>query len=151
MVKTDTKQYYMHFLNYNYLHKHGDYKKLLRMNEYDDSFCAIAIMWIDKNRQFFVGNAEPATAEEPLYRVRWHQVAEQSDNLEPELVETVLNMIVIIEAYYSASGAIDRHNKKRQDNIEIERKTRTKDWWKRVNTSILGMILVEAMNVHQYF
>ena len=84
---------------------------MVSINEYGDIVHDVAIMWLDNNRQFFVGNAEPATAEEPLYRVRWHQVAEQSDNLEPELVETVLKIIVIIEAYYSASGAIDRQNK----------------------------------------
>ena len=76
-------------------------------------------------------------------------MAEQSDNLEPELVETVLKIIVIIEAYYSASGAIDSHNKQRQDYLDIERKLRTKDWWKRVNTSIFGMIIVDDTNVHQ--
>ena len=60
---------------------------------------------------FFVGNAEPTTSEESLYHVWWHQVAEQSDNLEPDLVETFLKMPVTIEAYYSAYGAVDRHNK----------------------------------------
>ena len=64
-------------------------------------------------------------------------------------METVLEMPVMIEAYYSASGAIDRHNNQNQYDIEIERKLITKDWWKRVNTSIFGMILVDAMNVHQ--
>ena len=53
--------------------------------------------------------------------------------MDPELVETVLDMPVMIEAYCSDSGAIDRNNKQRQDDIEIERKLRTKDWWKRVN------------------
>ena len=88
----------------------------------------------------FVGNSEPATDEEPLYFVMWHQLAEQSDNLEPELVE-ILKMPMIIEAYCSTYGAINRHNKHRQDDIEIDRKLRKKDSWKRVNTSIFGMIL----------
>ena len=44
----------------------------------------------------FVGNNEPSTAEDPLYYVRWRQVADHSDNLEPELVETILNMPVMI-------------------------------------------------------
>ena len=64
-------------------------------------------------------------------------------------METVLDMPVMIEAYCSDSGAIDRNNKQRQDDIEIERKLRTKDWWKRVNTSIFGMIIVDDTNVHQ--
>ena len=55
-------------------------------------------------------------------------MAEYSDNMEPELVETVLNTPVSIEAYCSASIAIDRGNKQRQDNRRIERNIRTKYW-----------------------
>ena len=40
------------------------------INEDDDSIRAVAIMWLDKNHKFFVGNAEPATDEDPLYHVR---------------------------------------------------------------------------------
>ena len=58
-------------------------------------------------------------------------------------------MTVVIDAYYSASGAIDWHNKQFQDDLNIERKIRTKDWWKQVNKSIFGMILVDAINMHQ--
>ena len=43
---------------------------MVSINEDDDSVCAVSIMWIDKDRQFIVGNAETAPAEEPLYRVR---------------------------------------------------------------------------------
>ena len=97
----------------------------------------------------FVGNAELDTAEEPVYRVMWIQVAEQSDNLEPELSGTVLDIPVMINTYYSVSGATCRHNKQHKDDLEIERKLRTKDWWKWWNTSIFGMIIVDSVNVHQ--
>ena len=73
----------MHFLNYNYLHENRDNKKLVSINEDDDSVCAVAIICLNNNCQFFVGNAEPENSEEPLYYVRWRQVVEQSDNLEP--------------------------------------------------------------------
>ena len=55
-------------------------------------------MWLDNNCQIFVGNSEPDTAEYPLYCVMWCQVAEHRDNLEPDMVDTVLKMPVIIEA-----------------------------------------------------
>ena len=58
-------------------------------------------------------------------------------------------MPVMKEVYYSAAGAINRRNNQHQYDIEIERKLGTKYCWKRVNTSIFGMILVDAMNVHQ--
>ena len=76
-------------------------------------------------------------------------MAEQSDNLDPELVETFLKINVVIEAYYGASGAINRHNKQHQDDLDIEHNLRTKEWCKQVNPSIFGMILFDAMNVHQ--
>ena len=50
-------------------------KKLVIINEDDDSIRAVSIMWINKNRRFFGGNAEPVTAEDPLYHVSWHQLA----------------------------------------------------------------------------
>ena len=137
------------FLNFNDMNEHGDYKQLVSINEDDDSVRDVAIMWLDRNRIFFVGNTEPNTDEDTLYRVRWNQMAEQSDNQETDYVETVLNMHVTIEAYYSACGSIDRHNRQHQDNLKIERKIRTKDWWKQVNKCIFGMIIFDAMNVHQ--
>ena len=58
---------------------------------------------------------------------------------------------MIVYTFYSAYGAIDRHNKQRQDNIEIEWNLRTKDWRKGLNASIFGMIVDDAMNVQQSF
>ena len=75
--------------------------------------------------------------------------AEQSDNIDPELVENFLKTPVMIEAYYSASDSIHAHNKQRQDDLEIEGNLRTNEWWKQVNTSIFRIILVDYMNVHQ--
>ena len=115
-----TKKYPMHFLNLNYPHECRDYKKLASINEDDDSARAMAIICLNKNCQFFVGNAETDTAEDPLYRVRWRQVSEQSNNMKPELVYTVLKIPAMIETYYSASCAIYRHNNQRQYDIGID-------------------------------
>ena len=66
-------------------------------------------------------------------------------------MDTVLKMPVMIEAYYNSFGAIDRHKKEHQDYPEIDPELITKDWWKQVNTSILGMNIVDTMNVHPEF
>ena len=66
-------------------------------------------------------------------------------------MDNVINIPVILKAYYSDYDAIDRHNKQRLDDIEIERNLRTKDWWKRVNTSIFGVILVVEIKLHQAY
>ena len=64
-------------------------------------------------------------------------------------MDSVLKTDVTIETYCSTSGAIDRHNKQHQYDIEIERKLRTKDWWKLLNISIFGVIIFDDINVHQ--
>ena len=54
----------------------GTKKKLVSINEDDDSARAIEIIWTDNNYWVFVVNAEPFTAELTLYHVRWNQVSE---------------------------------------------------------------------------
>ena len=58
-------------------------------------------------------------------------------------------MSVTIEAYYSYSVSINRHNKQYQDDLEIEQNLITKDWWKRVNTSMFGTVLFYSMNMNK--
>ena len=53
VVKTATRKYHLHFLNRNYLHERGDYKKLVSINEDDDIVNAVAMMWFEKNCRFF--------------------------------------------------------------------------------------------------
>ena len=48
------------------------------------------------------------------------------------------------ELYYDACAIIDRHNRCRQDDLMLERKLGTMDWSMRVNTSLLGMCIVDA-------
>ena len=54
VVNADTKKYYMQFLNCNYLHEHGEYKKKSSIHEDDDSVSAVAIMWLNKDRKFLL-------------------------------------------------------------------------------------------------
>ena len=54
-----------------------------------------------------------------------------------------------MKCYYDTCSEIDRHNKKRQDDLELERTIGTHDWWKHVAISIFGMIVVDTMNFHQ--
>ena len=74
VVNTDKNIYPMNFLNFNHLHEYGDYKKLVSINGDHDSVRSVATICLNKNGQSFVGNSEPATAEGPLYLVRWHQL-----------------------------------------------------------------------------
>ena len=49
---------------------------MVSINKDDDSVRAVAIMCLEKDFHFFVGDAEPSTTEDTLYHIRWRQVAE---------------------------------------------------------------------------
>jgi hypothetical protein len=51
--------------------------------------------------------------------------------------------------YYKTIGAIDHHNRYRPDNLCINRKLLTKDWSKRVNLTILAIIVVDTYKVYK--
>jgi hypothetical protein len=150
VIKTATKMFYQKFLNEYFLPTRGDSRTLVSLKP-DGKLCAHATVWVDQSRRFFIGNAEAVVSDEPTYRVRWQQPHSEMGDQDalPERLEFEVQMPKMVESYYDACGAIDKHNKQRQDDLEIERKMRTKVWWKRVNTSIFGMIVVDAMNVHQ--
>ena len=48
------------------------------------------------------------------------------------------------ELYYSACAQVDRHNRCRQDDLNLEKKVGTKDWSFRVNCSLLSMVIVDS-------
>ena len=58
----------------------------------------------------------------------------------------------IAEVYYDTCGAINRHNRYRQDDLRMEKKVETKDWSVRVlNLSIFSMIVVDTWLVFNAF
>jgi hypothetical protein len=46
--------------------------------------------------------------------------------------------------YYDSCGQINQHNRRRADDLKIEKKIGTHDWSKRVNFTIEAMIVVDA-------
>ena len=46
--------------------------------------------------------------------------------------------------YYNTCGKIDHHNRRRYDTLRLKRKVDTNNWSKRVNQSIIKMIVVYA-------
>ena len=51
----------------------------------------------------------------------------------------------LVKHYFTSAGAIDRHNSKRMDGLRLELAHEFKTWWKRVFTSFLGVIVVDAL------
>ena len=54
----------------------GDYKYLVSVDEETKEVDMIALLWADRNRRHFVGNAEGVQLTDPIYRTRWTQLEE---------------------------------------------------------------------------
>ena len=79
----------------------------------------VAVLWVDKNRRYFVGNSERTAKVELMCRTHWPQVSEEL-NAEPDFVELEIPENNMIKTYYDVCADIDRHNRQRQDDLEIE-------------------------------
>ena len=83
-------------------------------------------------------------------RDRWRQPGQDLEFLDtPNNQDAVRQQLTVpqpevCEIYYDTCAAIDQHNRHRQDTLQIERKMQTKDWHKRVTTSLFGMYVVDA-------
>jgi hypothetical protein len=65
-------------------------------------------------------------------------------NAEPERVNLQIPQPEAAELYYSVCGMIDWHNRCRQDDLQLEKELGTLDWSMRVNTTLLGMCIVDT-------
>ena len=54
----------------------------------------------------------------------------------------------MIKKYYDVCAEIDRHNRQRQNYLELEWIVKTVTWWKRVCMSVFGMIFVDTANAY---
>ena len=56
---------------------------------------------------------------------------------------------ITTEIYYIACGKIDRHNRCRQESLDIEKKLGTKDWSKQFNLSVFAINVVDVCLEYQ--
>ena len=108
----------------------------------------LAVLWVDHESRSFVGNAKGFEQGEPIYRDRWRQV-DETPNADAEKVAINVAQPKIVKLYYHVCASIDRHNQKKQHNLDLERYIRTHHFWKQVGITILGIIFVNTMNFHQ--
>jgi hypothetical protein len=69
--------------------------------------------------------------------------------VDPERVHMTIDVPKAAEIYYSTCGKIDQHNRCRQDTLNLEKKLETKEWNRRVNMSIFGMIVVDSWMLYK--
>ena len=84
----------------------------------------------------------------PYTHPRWRQ-EDPAPNPESNMVELTIPQPITAEIYYSSCGQIDRHDRCRQESLDIENNLGTKDWSKRFNLSVFAMNVVDVWLAYQ--
>lgn len=145
VVKTATKGYPKDYLGSVMMPVRGTVAALTATV---DDTTLLGLVYCDRDRRYFISTCSNAGSGDPVRRLRLQQVRPVESNEDPERVSITMNQPRVAQIYYSACGTIDQHNRGRQSTLNLEKKMQTKCWHKRVNTSILGMIIIDAFRLH---
>lgn len=142
----------MKWLSERELSQRGDMRvavhKQRRNGETEGKVEMLAFVWMDRDRRYFVASGSSVDAGRPYVRKRWRQVVPDKETA-PENVELIVPQPKACEIYYDCCGIIDRHNRCRQDDLQIEKKLGTDSWSTRVNLSIFAMCVVDCWLVYK--
>lgn len=138
VVKTATRMYPMGFLSTLEMGQKGEHNSMVSRDDPSGPYL-MALCWLDRDRRYFIsttGTTNPAT---PIYRERPRNI-----NGETVRVEFEIPIPDLCKTYYDVCSKIDRHNRCRQDDLNLEKKLRTMRWSTRLNTSLLSMCIVDS-------
>lgn len=74
----------------------------------------------------------------PQERVRWRQLSQEG----PFQIYFSIPIPEVVETYYECAGRIDRHNRSRQSDIDLDRSFRVQDWSTKLNSTLLAVCIV---------
>lgn len=109
----------------------------------DSGKSLLAFCWVDRDRRYFISSCSSLVAGPKTNRRRWRQI-DKTPDADPDPVNIFVPTPKACSLYYSACQGIDQHNRKRQDDLKLERKVHTVSWNKRVNMSLFGMMVVDS-------
>lgn len=138
VVKTATTRYPMAALASSELSSPGQSVSFVH-REAQGTVDLMALVWVDRDRRYFISTTSTGVDGASLERVRWRQV-----DGAPQRVALSVPQPQVVETYYSTCAAVDRHNRCRQDELRLEHKLQTQDWSTRVNLTLLGFCVVDA-------
>ena len=142
-VKTATKGFPMHYLQRVLLPGgKGDYRALISRDQ-ESGTALLAYVWADRDRRYFISTYSSTAPGKLIQRKRWRQ-HDQTPNADPVLENISITQPEAGEIYYSGCGAIDEHNRIRQEYVDLEKKLKTMKWDTRANNTLLGMCVVDA-------
>ena len=146
VVKTSTKKYPMEYLSNFEMSGRGDHTSMVAecKSAGTVNYKIFAFGWVDRNRRYFVstaGTTLPGNSAEGM-RLREVQGGAQQVYLEVKIPE-------VVETYYSAASRIDRHNRCRQDDLNLENPVEVREWSFRVNCTLLSVCIVDSWHLYK--
>lgn len=99
----------------------------------------MAVLWVDRERWFFIATASKPLPGVPCERLRWRQVGDRAARVAFTIPEPQ-----VAELYYRGCAAIDHHNQCRQDDLQLERKLASHDWSMGFNLSLMGFFIADS-------
>ena len=147
-VKQCHKKFPMAFLSNTILCQRGSRSVLASISEETGETELVAISWVDRNRRFFIATAFGLGEGETIQRKRMRQLNKDGRS-PPDRVLIEVRQPKAVEMYYKGAGTIDLHNRIRAAELRMDTNLRTRDWAKRFNFGILGMVCVDAFLFYQ--
>jgi hypothetical protein len=93
------------------------------VNKTDDGRVRMmAMVWLDRERRYFISTASSGVEGSPYTRTRWRQL-----DSGPARVEVVVPLPEVVELYYSCCARIDEHNRCRHADLEMEKRFQVKE------------------------
>ena len=118
VIKNAAKQFPMEYLKGLELGMRGDHKSLVTFDEHKRAML-LAVLWVDRERRYFVGNSKGVDPREPQYHKRWQQVNKDDAFAPPEKVEMEIDQPKMVETYYKTCSGMDILNKQCQHDVEL--------------------------------
>ena len=145
-VKTATRDFPMHYLQRVHLPGgKGDHKALLAKDAETGTFL-MAFVWADRDRRYFISTCSLSAPGSVIKRKRWRQ-RDLTPNADPVNEHICIPQTEAGEIFYHGCQAIDKHNRVRQEQFNLEKKVQTMSWSNRANHSILAMCFVDAFQL----
>ena len=96
----------------------------------------MAFAWVDQDRRYFIATRGTLEEVDAFLIQIWNQVAADI-NADYHMLDSDIPQIVSADMYYATYIAVNQHNRRRCDDLKLEKKLGIYNWNKCVKMSIL--------------
>ena len=145
-IKTATKHFPLDHLRRIVLEEKGETAALVATV---DGCKLVAMVHADRDRQYFISTDSGIERGIDIQHRRLRQVAPVETHASPVHQEVVIPQPKACSDYFKVNDLIDRHNRQRQDDLDLEKKIETKRWDMRMGCGFLGMVVIDTKLVYE--